>query len=191
MQTLGNECKTEQQNCTQRTFGLFARTSVATLLRLVWPVQSEEVGRESSESARNARKQSAAGTPYSQSLCADSCCDSAETCLTSLHEQSVNTPRQIRYVRTSPDANVGERMQDRATKLNLTNVLDSLRGPVLRLFGDLSGQSSPRKFAVNAVSQQGMPVRSLWLARHTAGLSARTRVVTPRRLVWPVCMNRQ
>ena len=48
--------------------------------------------------------------------------------------------------------------------------LDSLRGR----FGDLSGPSSPRKLAVNAVSQQGMPVGnlgSLRLARHTAGWS--------------------
>jgi hypothetical protein len=39
-----------------------------------------------------------AGTPYSQSLCSDSCCDSAETCLASLHEQAVNAPPSHRHL---------------------------------------------------------------------------------------------
>jgi hypothetical protein len=75
-----------------------------------------------------------------------------------------------RYTIMISYANVGERMQDRATQLDLTNVWTLCAGPVLRPFGDLSGQSSPRKLAVKAMSQQGMPVAgSLRLGHHTTG----------------------
>jgi hypothetical protein len=152
MQTLGNECKTEQQNWTQRTFGLFARTSIATLRRRVWPVCCYAYDRWERGEARgggsetrhfiekrtytkvllvhppvpdHGQRQRLKGSsdPFhvaSEILCRTN--PSTRRHAQHLHEKAVNAPRQIRCVRTSPDASVGERMQDRATKLDPTNV---------------------------------------------------------------------